>query len=217
VTTKQRPGDRGLHRGRHLLQELIAECRAARVAANLSQADVGRAIGLSDSEVSRIERDQVPNVALVVVAQYLSVVGLELSARAFPVGGGVRDRGQLPLLGRFRHRIGDALAWRTEVPLAIPGDLRAWDAGLFGKGLRIGLDAETRLRDVQAVDRRIMLKLRDSGWNRAILFVSETRWNRTLLREFDTILRANYPVPQLHALRALRSGSDPGGNCLIVL
>jgi transcriptional regulator with XRE-family HTH domain len=217
VTTKQRPGDRGRQRGRTLLNELLVECRRARIAANLSQADVGRAIGLSDSAISRIERDQVPNVAFIVVAQLLAVVGLELSARAFPVGGGVRDRGQLRLLARFRDRIGEALAWRTEVPLAIPGDLRAWDAGLFGPGLRIGVDAEARLRDVQAVDRTVMLKLRDSGWDRAILLLSDTRSNRLLLGELGSSLRANYPVPQLTALRALRTSKDPGGNCLIVL
>jgi transcriptional regulator with XRE-family HTH domain len=200
-----------------LVTELVAEFRAARIAANLSQADIGRAVGLSDSEISRIERDQVPTVAFVLITQLLAAVGLDLSARAYPVGGGVRDRAQLSLLARLHDRIGDAFTWRTEVPLAIPGDLRAWDAALFGAGLRIGIEAEARIRDVQAVDRRVMLKLRDAGWDRAILLLSDTRSNRMLLREFGANVRANYPVTQLVALRALRAGADPGGNCLIVL
>ena len=62
--------------------------------------------------------------------------------------------------------------------MPIDGDLRAWDAALFGSSLRIGVDAETRLRDVQAVDRRVMLKLRDSGFDRAVLLVAATRSNR---------------------------------------
>ena len=172
---------------------------------------------MSNSEISRIENGQLGSVGFVVVVQLLSTVGLELAARAYPIGGGVRDRGQLPLLGRLRHRVGDAFAWRNEVPVPIAGDLRAWDAALFGNDLRIGIEAEARLRDIQSVDRRVMLKLRDSGWDRAILLVSATRSNRLVLREHGEALTANYPIPQRQALKALHAGADPGGNCLIVL
>ena len=69
------------------------------------------------------------------------------------------------LLDRFRGRISPVFTWRTEMPIPIEGDLRAWDVALTAGRLSIGVDAETRLRDVQAVDRRIMLKLRDSGFD----------------------------------------------------
>jgi hypothetical protein len=87
--------------------------------------------------------------------------------------------------------------------------MRAWDAGLTRGALRIGVDAETRLRDAQAVDRRVVLKLRDSGWDRAIPLVASTRSNRIALRETGEHLRANYPIPPAAALRALAAGDNP--------
>ena len=101
--------------------------------------------------------------------------------------------------------------------MPIERDLRAWDAALLMPGLTIGIDAETRLRDVQAVDRRVMLKLRDSGFDRAVLLVASTRSNRRALRDAGSSLDANYPVATRAALQALAVGADPGGNCLIVL
>jgi len=209
--------ERGRRRGVRLLDELMGDGREARVGANLTQQQVGDVIGLSDSRVSLMQRGEFGRVPFVVLAQYLSVVGLELSARAYPVGGGPRDAAQLGLLSRFKVMPSAQFRWLTEVPLPIRGDLRAWDAGLVRGELRIGIDAETRIRDVQALDRRVMLKLRDSGWDRAILLVARTRTNRRVVREFADALRSNVPVPQTDALKALVAGDDPGGNCLIVL
>ncbi len=217
MSTKERPGDHGQRRGDRLLDELLREIREARIGRNLSQAAVGRAVGLSDSQVSLIERGGHRDVPFVLVARLLGVVGLEMSARAYPAGGGLRDVAQLALLDRFRARVGGSLAWRSEVPIPIEGDLRAWDAALVGRGLTIGVDAETRLRDIQAVDRRVMLKLRDSGFDRAVLLVASTRSNRTALHEAGAGLLANYPIATRPALRALAAGEDPGGNCLVVL
>lgn len=151
------------------------------------------------------------------LAQLFSVVGLELGARAYPAGGGLRDAGQLRLISRFRPKVSTDFAWRTEVTIPIAGDLRAWDVGLFRPGLRIGVDTETRLRDAQEVDRRVMLKLRDSGFDRAIILVASTRTNWRVLADFREALLPNYPVPSGFALRALADGRDPGGNAIIVL
>ena len=217
MPTKERSGDRGQRRGERLLDELLREIREARLGRNLSQAAVGRAIGLSDSQVSHIERGRHRDVPFVLVSRLLGVVGLELSARAYPTGGGLRDTAQLALLERLRARTSRSLTWRSEVPIPIDGDLRAWDAALVRQGLTIGIDAETRLRDIQAVDRRVMLKLRDSGFDRAVLLIASTRSNRTALHEAGLSLHANYPVATRAALLALAAGDDPGGNCLVVL
>jgi hypothetical protein len=101
--------------------------------------------------------------------------------------------------------------------MPIVGDLRAWDCVLERPGRRIGIDAETRLRDFQAVDRRVMLKLRDSGMDRAIVLLPSTRANREALRSVERVSLANYPVSSRAALRSLREGVDPGGNAIIVL
>jgi len=217
VSTRERARDRGRRRGERLLATLLGEAREARIGLNLSQDDVGQAIGLSGSQYGLIERGGHPSVSFVTVAEILSVVGHELAARAYPSGGGLRDASQMALLDRLRRRVSSSWTWRSEVPMPIEADLRAWDAGLFAAGLRIGIDAETRLRDVQAVDRRVMLKLRDSGFDRAVLLVADTRTNRLALREATRALAANYPVSTRAALAALADGRDPGANCLVVL
>jgi transcriptional regulator with XRE-family HTH domain len=217
MTTRERKADRGRRRGDGILAELVREFRSARVNRNLSQRAVGHAIGLSASRVSLIERGLHGEVPLVVVAQLLEVVGLELSARAYPGGSPVRDAGQLRLLARLRDRVSPSFTWRSEVPIPGEGDLRAWDVTLERGPLAIGIDAETRLRDIQAVDRRVMRKLRDSRLSRAILVVGATRTNREVLRAHGAALAANYPVASGAALRALAAGRDPGGNSVIVL
>jgi hypothetical protein len=154
---------------------------------------------------------------LVVVAQLLSCVGLDLSARTYPVGGGLRDRGQTRLLERLRAIVPPRATWRTEVAVGDRGDLRAWDAVIGLPGHSIGVDAETRLRDFQAVVRRVMLKQRDSRIDRVLLLVADTRGNRAALREVSSASRANFPVAGGSAMAAIRRGEDPGGNAIVVL
>jgi len=81
----------------------------------------------------------------------------------------------------------------------------------------IGIDAETRLRDFQAVDRRLMLKARDSGIACVILLVSATRTNRAILREAGGLARINYPISSSDTMASLASGRDPGGNAIVLL
>jgi len=212
MPSREGPSDRGRRRGRDLLRE----ARRARLARNLTQAAVGRAIGVSDSRISAIECNDYGDVPFVVVAEYLAVVGLDLSARAYPAGGGLRDEGQAKLLLLFLDRVHESFSRRTEVPLPVAGDLRAWDAALIKERLRIGVEVETRVRDFQAVDRRVMLKLRDSGWDRAVLLIRASRSNRTVIREFAQLVAINYPIRQGQASSALEEGRDPGGNCLIL-
>jgi transcriptional regulator with XRE-family HTH domain len=217
VTSKERPGDRGKRRGGRLLTEILEEARAARVASGLTQHDVGRALGLSSGRVSLMERGKYPNVPFVLVAQFLSVVGLELAARAYPVGGGLRDIAQVRLLDRLRTRTSHDFTWQTEVPIPIPGDLRAWDAVIRTGAIVIGIDAETRLRDFQSVDRRMTLKARDSGVDSMILLLSDTRSNRGMLRDIRLVAAVNYPIPSRVALAALEAGRQPSGNAIIML
>jgi transcriptional regulator with XRE-family HTH domain len=191
--------------------------RGGRLARNVTQAAVGRAIGVSDSRISAIECDDYEDIPFIVISEYLAVVGLELSARAYPAGDGLRDEGQAKLLLSFLDLVHDSFTRRTEVPLPLPGDLRAWDASLAKARLRIGVEVETRIRDFQAVDRRVMLKLRDSGWEQAVLLVRASRSNRAAIREFAELVAVNYPIRGAQAVSALREGRDPGGNCLILM
>jgi transcriptional regulator with XRE-family HTH domain len=187
------------------------------VAHGLSQTDVARAGQLSVSVVSRIERGERPRVPLVYLYQLASVVGLELSVRAYPAGDALRDIAHRDLLERLRARLSPSLRWRTEVPLPNPGDLRAWDALIAGERFRVGVEAETRATDSQAIERRNALKKRDGGVDRLILLLADTRTNRRFVREASPTLAERFPVSGRDALRALAEARDPGGDALILL
>jgi transcriptional regulator with XRE-family HTH domain len=216
MPTHERASDRGRYQASRLVSELGSELREARLAAGVSQAAVGRAAGVSHSAVSRLERGTAPYVSLRRLAVVASVVGLRLSVRAYPAGLPLRDAAQISLLNRLRRLIAPSLGWTTEVPLAIAGDLRAWDAAIHGDGWSAYVDAETRLRDAQALERRIALKRRDTATDRVILLVADTRTNRLILRSIGSPLVAN-ALPSDEILDALRRGRDPGGSGVLLL
>lgn len=205
-----------------IAQLLMREAEAARVAHGTSYAAIGRALRLGPGQVARIMRGQSPDLAIVRAAQVLAAVGLELSARAFPLGAPVRDAGQLALLGRLRARVSADLRWTDEVPvieMPVAGsiDLRAWDAGIDGPGCHVRVDAETHVGDLQAVERRVGLKQRDGRVDCVILLLADTKHHRELLDVAGDGLRSRFPVPQRAALAALRAGRSPGGNSLVRL
>lgn len=193
------------------------EFRSARLAAGLSQAAVARASGISTSQISRIERAQLATVSIARLSKIAVVLGLDLSVRVYPAGGPLRDQAQIALIGRFRARVGPGLRIRTEVVFEIAGDLRAWDVVVDGGSEPVAVDAETRVRDWQALERRFALKVRDSGIRQVILLVSDTRANRAALRDAGPSLREMFPVLARDALRALGEGRDPGGSSVILL
>ncbi len=73
------------------------------------------------------------------------------------------------------------LRWRTEVPMPIQGDHRSADAVIDGQRIVAMVEAETRIDDVQALERRIGAKQRDLGIERVILLLADTRHNRAVV------------------------------------
>jgi hypothetical protein len=200
-----------------LLDQVVREFHEARLGAGVSQGRIGRAINRSDAWVSWAESGTNASLSIVDAARLLACVGLVLSVRAYPAGRGIRDAAQLALIAHLKSLVQPRWDWRTEVPIPLPGDARAWDVVLLGAAVRIGIEAESRLRDIQALDRRVMLKLRDTGLDRVVILVAATRTNRTILREISDSVRSNYPIPSRQALDALVNGRDPGGNAIVVL
>jgi hypothetical protein len=143
-------------------------------------------------------------------------VGLDLRLQAFAAGDPIRDAGQQRLLERLRHEAHPSLGWRTEVVFSIDGDRRAWDALITGGRWAIAVEAETVLDDLQAVERRVALKQRDSGVAHVILLVADTRRNRRALRAAPAGF-AGYTRDSRRVLRALRRGEDPGTNAILVM
>jgi hypothetical protein len=141
-----------------------------------------------------------------------AVVGLDLAIRTYPAGDPIRDRAQLALLERLRIRVHASLRWRTEVPLPIEGDLRAWDAEIRGRDprpWRARVEAETRVTDGQALERKLALKLRDDPDGHLILLVADTRTNRRTLAALGPGLRTILPCGPREILSALGAGREP--------
>ena len=215
--SRERAVDVGAARAREILARLIAEARTGRLSAGLAQDDVASALGISRSQYSRIERGLSPDLSIDTAARLFAVLGQQLSVRTFPVGDPIRDASHAALLERLHGRCHRSFRWRTEVPLPNPGDLRAWDATAVCPTCRIAVEAETRLRDVQALDRRLALKERDGGMDRLVLLVLDSRSNRDVIRLHGEILAVRFPVPAGRALELLGAGVDPSGNALILL
>ncbi len=214
---RERAVDRGAARGRAIAFDLARELRDARLDRGLSQEAVGRAVGLSGAQVSRVERGIAGSLSIEQVARLLATVGLELSARAYPSGTPVRDEAHSALLARLRGRLHRSLRWMIEVPLAIPGDPRAWDAVIQGASWRVGVEAETRPRDTQALIRRISLKARDDDVDAVLLLLADTRHCRRLVGSTESGLRTRFPTDGRRSLELLGAGLMPEGDPLVLL
>jgi transcriptional regulator with XRE-family HTH domain len=177
---------------------------------------VARAIGVSKATYGRIERSQVREIGLIRATLISSVLGVDLSVKTYPGGPPLRDQAHAALLVRFERRVPSVWRASHESPIPIRGDQRAWDLRLDGP-VSIGVEGETRPTDLQAVERAIHLKQRDSAVTRTILLISDTERNRALLRVVLPVLRGSFPLSTREMLQALREGRDPGANGLVVL
>ena len=217
MATRERRIDRGRRLARQALARIGEEFSEARLAAGLTQRLVAEAVGISQAELSRVERGMAPWVTYETLVLIAAVLGLDLPLRAFPVSGPVRDAAQLRLLAKFRALLPAGLSWRTEVPLQIERDLRAWDAVVGGRGWILPIDAETRLRDVQALGRREALKRRDDDAEIMILLVADTRHNRQVVRLAKPDLVGDFPIPGTVVLAALSRAERPTGSGIVFL
>jgi transcriptional regulator with XRE-family HTH domain len=204
-------------RSRDILRQIGRELRDARLDHNLALYDVCRSIGLSVAHASRIERGLVAGVPVVTLARMAAMTGLDLSMKLYPAGPPLRDAAHAALLSRLRRRLHPSLQFRTEIPLPIHGDKRAWDAAVDGRDWWIPIEAETKPRDMQALDRRIALKRRDADIDAVILLLVDSRHNRALAGHLEAGFAARYPVPGRRALELLEAGLSPGGSAIILL
>jgi transcriptional regulator with XRE-family HTH domain len=212
MSTQERLRSRGEARARRLVAEIAAEVRNARLAAGLSQDEVGRRAGVSGDKVWRLEHERTQTMPIVDICVIAAVVGLDFAGRMYPNGAPIQDAAQAPRLVRLLAQIGRPLTYRTDVPLAhVAGtpELRAWDAVIAGHEERTGVELETRITDMQATTRRHNLKRVDDRVDHFLLVVADTRHNRLVMREFASLLGDLPHLRTADVLSCLRAGKHP--------
>ena len=202
---------------RHIATAIGSEILAARLDSGISQTTAGTAAGMSHAQFGRIERGGLPGLTIDQASRAAAAVGLRLVMRTYPDGDPARDAAQLAALERFKARLPAEAMWRTEVPLPIPGDRRAWDAMVELHGRRAGCECETRLRDAQALERRSALKARDGGVDLIILVVADTKSNRAFLELHREQLRGLLPLDSRQVLDAFRRDELPEKGGIVIV
>ena len=217
MASRTSPRDRALERAAADIARVVADIRATRRAAGLSIRDAAAAVGLDETTFGRLERRELEHPSVEQLALACASVGMDLGVRAYLVGEPVRDAGQLRLLARFRACLAPQMPWATELPMPPRGDLRALDGWTRADGLDIGVEAETRLGDLQALQRRALLKKRDAGLDRLVLLVADTKSNRIVLDVHRDALRAGFPLDTRAVLAGLRAGHAPAADGIVVI
>jgi transcriptional regulator with XRE-family HTH domain len=203
-------------RARRLLDEMGTELREARLMSGLSQQVVATRLRTSQKSISRAELGAIPDLSVDMLSRHAAVLGLRLHLRLYPNGGPLRDQAQLALLQRLRPRLSPSWSAEAESPLPLQGDLRAWDLLLNNGKVTIGVEAVTRLRDIQALLRSVRQKQRDGRVTRVLVVLSATEANRRALAA------AGGPGMDLSiggksVLAALAAGRDPGVDAVVFL
>ena len=197
--------------------ELADQLREARLMCGLTQSQVAAALGVSRDRVGRVERRRVLRLSVDYLARHAAVVGLKASIKLYPLGGAIRDEAQARWIAKVVDRIGHAWRVALDVPIPLPGDLRAIDVLLTGGGVRVALEVITRLRDLQAQIRAAQLKQRDIGADRLIIVVAGNHANRLALSAARPTLLATFDTDTRRVLAALAAGADPGRDAVVVL
>jgi transcriptional regulator with XRE-family HTH domain len=207
----------GSRRGDRLVTEIGESARELRLGLGLSRRELGASLGVSESKLGRWERGLRPYPDLWDLARLFRLLGNDLTWRCFPTGGALRDAGHAALISAFVGLLPANVPRWLELPIPLPGDLRAWDVVLDLGGTRMGVAAETRLRDWQALLRREELKARDSRIERILLVLLNSNANRVAVRDAGVALRSALPLDGRTILPALQAGRDPRGNGLLFL
>jgi transcriptional regulator with XRE-family HTH domain len=213
-----RRGDQAADDARRVVARTTSDLRDARLAAGLSLAEAARVAGISAAQLGRLERGEIAMPTLEQIWRAWSPYGFRPSLRTFAIGSPVRDRAQLALFTRFQPCLGDPLRLRREIPLPIAGDARAWDAMIDGGSEPAFVEGESHMRDAQAFERRLRLKMRDDPRARIVLLVAtRSDHNRRVLAEHREALRDLLPLDGAVILRHLRAGRVPPASGMVLI
>jgi transcriptional regulator with XRE-family HTH domain len=215
--TKETRKQRGQRRGAEIAIAAVKTLRDARVSAGVSQAELAREAGWSQSFTSLLERSRVPEVSFLDLCILASVLGLEPSLTFHRVGPAIRDKGHEALIGRLVKLLSATWLVAREVPFPNPGDPRWWDLLLRLPNFRLGIEAETRIRDMQALVRRMKERARDGGADQLLLILSDSSHNRGLVDDLRGALGDEFRSHPRDVLAALRVGTPLAGSGVVLL
>lgn len=217
MPTRTRNLDEARRHWQRTRQQIGDELRAARHVLGITQLQVGAGIGVSQPVVSRRERGRVPHLAGDSLAVHAAALGLKLSVRLWPVGGGLRDAAQARYIATFLARVGRPWKVTLEAPIPIAGDVRAVDILLSGGGVRIAVEVITRLTDLQAQLRAAELKAREIRATRLLVVLAGTHANRAALAQARPTLLPSFELDSRRLMRLLAAGQDPGRDGIVLL
>jgi len=189
--------------------------------AGLSQSALAHEVGINPSSLSRLETGELRDVTVTRLSEMASALGCEISLNLHPIGDPLRDKGQLAAGRRFEAVL--ATIWRVTDETLLPGEgeQRAWDKLLRLVGATrhylVGVDIETRIRDVQALTRRTRGRERDGEVDAIVIVLSDSATNRRLVGDLREALGDEYKSSPREILAALRAGARlPGSGVFLI-
>ena len=187
----------------------------------ISQRTMARELGISQPRLWRIEQDDGDEVSITRLCEMASLLGLEPSLTLHPIGDPIRDKGQQAVGKRFDALLSPAWSMTTEALLPLPGDLRSWDRLLRLRGVPdrhlVGVDLESRIRDIQDLVRRTRLRERDGGVDEILIVLSDSATNRRLAAQLREALGPRYATSNRALRTALRLGQPLPGSGVVLL
>ena len=212
---------RGERRGKMLVARAVGDLRTAREDGNVSLAQLAAEVGSSASAVSRFERLELEDIGVVRLSEIASALGYEISLGVHPTGDPLRDKAQLAIGRRFDALLGPAWKVLNEVLLPEPGDRRSWDKVIRLVGSEspyaVGVDVESRIRDVQALVRRTRERETDHRVQQILLVLADSATNRRLVGQLVDNLGDAYRTPMREIRRDLKRGVPLGGSGVLLI
>ena len=219
MVTRETRLARGRRRGNQIQAGVLAQLREARITEGISQAALAAQLGVTQASISMLEAGKVADVSMVRIAEIASILGLEPSLTLHRIGAPIRDKGHEALIARFRERLGHGWRIVREAEFPSEGDPRSWDLLLRHPTMHylIGVEAETRIRDLQALVRRTRERAHDGGADHLLIVLSDSATNRRLVQDLKDALGDEFQTPASSILAALSRVSQLPGSGIVLL
>lgn len=195
------------------------EFRDARLGGGLSQQKIADAVETSRARYGRIEAGVVGGLSIAQASRIGAALGLDLACRVYPNGDALRDEAQVRKLERLAAAVTKPLEWRTEVPLpSLAGriELRSWDASIALAEDSTKVEVEMRIRDGQALARRLALKRRDDSSGGLLLVIADTDRNRRVLALHPDLFADLQRLRPSRVFESLRTGRLPPSGLVVL-